>query len=298
VAWAKAGKARTMRATYSRKLGTEQFLGFLDVHDNVLSGLFRKRKRLVELAEAFGRLRACYGRRPLYVVLDNLRNVHDNPRFLALARRLHITLVFTPTEASWLNLIEPHFGVLKRFTVVGTDDRSHLERRRRIYRYLRWRDRSHGTTGHPLQRLRSIPLNKLERHLDECDRTGRRVGHEGSDAFDVVDERIEVLVSDVEKLHREGAGVDLHVADVLGLPEELAPVARAGQARAHQDRAARSSFGRGAVPRIDLPATEGVKGPVLQEHVDRPAHRRGAGGEDRGGAQAVIGPGEEDQRER
>lgn len=153
-----------MRATYSRKLGTEQFLGFLDVHDNVLSGLFRKRKTLRELEEAFRRLRACYGRRRLYVVLDNLRNVHDNPRFLRLLAGLRITPVFTPTEASWLNLIEPHFGVLKRCTLVGTDDRSHLERRRRVYRYLRWRDRNHGTTGHPLQRLRSIRLNKLERH--------------------------------------------------------------------------------------------------------------------------------------
>lgn len=42
-----------MRATYTRRLGTETFLGFYDVHDDVLSGLVRKRKTLRELGEAF-----------------------------------------------------------------------------------------------------------------------------------------------------------------------------------------------------------------------------------------------------
>ncbi len=154
-----------MRATYSRKLGTEVLLGFLDLHADVLSGIFSKRKGIREVGEAFQRLRACYPKRTkLYVILDNLHQVHDHPRFLAIARTLGITLVFTPTEASWLNAIEPHFGVLKRFTLAGTDDRSHVQRRRRIYRYLRWRDRSNGIRGHPLQRLRSVSINKLEEH--------------------------------------------------------------------------------------------------------------------------------------
>lgn len=43
--------------------------------------------------------------------------------------------LWTPTYASCLNLIEAHFGVLKRFTVANTDDPSHLVRCRRIYRY-------------------------------------------------------------------------------------------------------------------------------------------------------------------
>ena len=51
------------------------------------------------------------------MILDNLHNVHDHPRFLALLRRLRVQPVWTPTEASWLNLIEAQFGVLKRFTL-------------------------------------------------------------------------------------------------------------------------------------------------------------------------------------
>src|SRR5215472_9735066 len=44
--------------------------------------------------------------------LGHLAHVHDHPRFLALLRRLHIHPVWTPTEASWINLIEAQFGVL------------------------------------------------------------------------------------------------------------------------------------------------------------------------------------------
>lgn len=146
-------------------MGTETFLGFYDGHAEVLSGIFRTRKRIREVGEAFRRLRACYPRRTkLYVVLDNLRNVHDNPRFLALAKRLRITLVFIPTEASWLNLIEPHLGVLKRATIDGSDDPDRISRRRRIYRFLRYRHRTLGKSAHPLTRLRIVTPIKLERH--------------------------------------------------------------------------------------------------------------------------------------
>jgi hypothetical protein len=50
----------------------------------------RRHKRLVDVSEAFRRLRACYPQRALFVIMDNLHNVHDHPRFLALLRRLRI----------------------------------------------------------------------------------------------------------------------------------------------------------------------------------------------------------------
>lgn len=164
VAWARCRQPRRMRATYHRRHGTEQFLGFYDVHADCLTGLFRRRKRVREVSEAFRRLRACYPRRRLLVIMDNLRNVHDHPRFLALLRRLRIQPVYTPTEASWLNLIEAHFGVLKRFTLANTDDPNHRVRRQRVYRYLRYRHRKLGRLRHPLNRIRSISPVKLDRH--------------------------------------------------------------------------------------------------------------------------------------
>jgi hypothetical protein len=72
-------------------------------------------------------------------------------------RRLRTRRVWTPTEASWLNAIEAHFGVLKRATLTGSDDATHIVRRRRIYRYLRYRNRRAGRLHHPLTRIRSVP---------------------------------------------------------------------------------------------------------------------------------------------
>jgi hypothetical protein len=79
---------------------------------------------------------------------------------LALMHKLRIHPVWTPTEASWLNLIEAQFGVLKRFTLANTDDVSHTARRRRIYRYLNHRHREVGTEDHPLRRIRIVKLDK------------------------------------------------------------------------------------------------------------------------------------------
>ncbi|MGH9577536.1 MAG: transposase [Terriglobales bacterium] len=106
----------------------------------------------------------CYPGKKLYVIMDNLHQTHDHPRFLALLKRLRIHPVWTPTEASWLNLIEAHFGALKRFTLANTDDPSHAVRRRRVYRYLRYRHRKLGTQEHRLTGIRGLSVNKLEPH--------------------------------------------------------------------------------------------------------------------------------------
>jgi hypothetical protein len=72
--------------------------------------------------------------------------------------------VWTPTGASWRNLIEAQFGVLKRFTLANTDDPNHVARRRRIYAYLRYRHGKLANLRHPLNRIRSFRHIKLELH--------------------------------------------------------------------------------------------------------------------------------------
>lgn len=164
VAWARRRRPHRMRATYHRDQGIEYFLGFYDVHADCLSGLFTKRKRVIDLRAAFRRLRACYPGRTLYVIMDNLPNVHDHPRFLTLLRHLRMHVVFTPTNASWLNLIEAQFNVTKRFTITDTDDPTHRVRRHRICRYIRYRNRRTGTATHRLARLLTVRDIKLEQH--------------------------------------------------------------------------------------------------------------------------------------
>ena len=176
VTWARRRRPQRLRATYRRPKGTEQFLGFYDVHADCLSGVFRRRTRIVEVSEAFRRLRACSPGKRLVVIMDNLHNVHDHPRFLARLRRLHIHPVWTPTDASWLNAIDAHFGVTRRATLTGSDDRDHVPRRRRIYRSLRYRNQRVGQKDHPLTRIRSVRLIKLERHWQCWMDTARSAG--------------------------------------------------------------------------------------------------------------------------
>lgn len=52
---------------------------------------------MVDIGQAFERLRKCYPCQRLFVVLDNLHNVHDLPTVLALMRKLHIHPLWTPT---------------------------------------------------------------------------------------------------------------------------------------------------------------------------------------------------------
>jgi len=68
--------------------------------------------------------------------------------------------VFTPTKPSWLNLIETHFGAMKRFAPANTDDPSHAIRRRRVYRYLRYRHRQAESLR--LAGIRGVGLDTLE----------------------------------------------------------------------------------------------------------------------------------------
>lgn len=158
IAWAPTGHPQRQRATYRRTQGTEQFLGFYDVHADCLMGTCRRHKRVADLMVAFKRLRTCYPPRVwLYVVMDNL-NTHTHHALREFCTTNRIILVPTPTYASWLNAIEAHLGVMKRFVLNGSDDPTHLIRRQRISRYLTWRNRRAKSTTCPLYKFRYIKL--------------------------------------------------------------------------------------------------------------------------------------------
>lgn len=151
--WAPMGHPKRLRATYRRLAGTEQFLGFYDMHRDCLAGTIHKRKRIPDVLSAFKRLRTAYPpHTKLYVIMDNLP-LHKSALLMTYFRKHRIVPVWTPTYSSWLNLIESHFGAMKRFTLNGSDDRDHRTRRRRIYRYLRWRNRSVGAHYYELAKV-------------------------------------------------------------------------------------------------------------------------------------------------
>lgn len=159
--WYQAGHPRRQRATYHRTQGTEQFLGFYDVHSDVLVGQVRKRKTHRDLLAVFERLRACYDESlRIYLVMDNLSS-HRHPSVKMFYDANNIEPVWTPTYSSWLNAIEAHLSGIRKFAINGSDEPSHDNRRRRIQRYLTWRNQQHSAKGCPLSQFRHI---KLERH--------------------------------------------------------------------------------------------------------------------------------------
>lgn len=148
-----------MRATYRRFQGTEQLLAFYDVHANCLVGQVRKRKTHRDVLAVFQRLRACYPADiRLYIVMDNL-NTHRHRRVEAYLAHHNMEAVPTPTYASWLNAIEAHFTPLKKFVLTASDDRDHRSRRRRIARYLSWRNRQAGSDHCPLAQFTKVKLH-------------------------------------------------------------------------------------------------------------------------------------------
>ena len=52
-----------------------------------------------------------------------------------------VELVFTPTNASWLNWIECEFTALRYFTLDGSDYPSHAAQEAAIAGYVRWANR-------------------------------------------------------------------------------------------------------------------------------------------------------------
>lgn len=145
--WARRAHPDRLRATYRRLAGTEQFLGFYDIHRDCLAGTIHKRKTGRDLLTAFRRLRRAYPRRKtIYVIMDNLR-LHKTEVLSRYFSQNRIVRAWTPTYSSWLNMIECHFTAMKKFTLAHSDDRDHQARRRRIYRYLRWRNRRAGSNN-------------------------------------------------------------------------------------------------------------------------------------------------------
>uniref|UniRef100_UPI00145D574E transposase n=1 Tax=Kyrpidia tusciae TaxID=33943 RepID=UPI00145D574E len=74
----------------------------------------------------------------LYVVLDNF-SPHKHRTVTEGAAENNVELVFTPTQASWLNRTECHFAPLRSFVLRGSNYPHHEALATAIRSYLRWR---------------------------------------------------------------------------------------------------------------------------------------------------------------
>lgn len=94
--------------------GTTTLFAALEVATGRVTDACYHRHRHQEFLKFLKQVAKAYPRVPLHVVCDNY-STHKHPRVKAwLERNPRITLHFTPTSGSWLNMIEIFFGIITR----------------------------------------------------------------------------------------------------------------------------------------------------------------------------------------
>ncbi len=127
--------------------GTTTLFAALEVATGKVVDACMPRHRHQEFLRFLKQVAKAYPRRQLHIVCDNYGS-HKHPAVNAwLARNPRITLHFTPTSGSWLNLVEVFFGILTRQAIRrGTFD-SVADLIDTISTYIEhWNDRCHPFT--------------------------------------------------------------------------------------------------------------------------------------------------------
>jgi len=79
-------------------------------------------------------------KRRIHLILDNF-SPHRKAKVLKYCRQNNIHLIWTPTNASWLNPIECQFTHVKEFVIRGTNYKNHKELRIFLNKYVKYRNK-------------------------------------------------------------------------------------------------------------------------------------------------------------
>jgi len=103
------------RATHDYKRnGTTTLFAALEVATGTVTDRCYDRHGKAEFLDFLKHVARAYPRRKLHVVLDNYHTHKHDDINQWLAKHPRITLHFTPTSGSWLNLVEVFFGIITR----------------------------------------------------------------------------------------------------------------------------------------------------------------------------------------
>jgi len=139
--WCHTDHPKRLPATYTRPHGVQHWLAFYDVHQKKLWGYVRARKRHQEFLGVLKLLRKKYPKNQrIHLILDNF-SPHRKAKVLRYCRKNNIHLIWTPTNASWLNPIECQFTHVKEFVIRGTYYQSHSELKNSLDKYVRYRNK-------------------------------------------------------------------------------------------------------------------------------------------------------------
>jgi transposase len=102
--WFPTARPARLRATYNRSGGVRHMFAALDLSTGQMFYRFRDRKRFTEFLAFLKQIRARYPAGKLYIVCDNY-SPHKKAEVIDWCSANDVELVFTPSNASWLNWI-------------------------------------------------------------------------------------------------------------------------------------------------------------------------------------------------
>ena len=137
--WFRKRRPARVRANYRKPHGVTFFFGCYDVAADQMFGRWFPSKGADHVIIILRLLRRRYRDQRIWLIQDNLSS-HWTAEVRGEADRLGITLVATPTYASWLNRIECQFGAMVKAVFAGSDYRDHAEIRSATAAWLRRRN--------------------------------------------------------------------------------------------------------------------------------------------------------------
>jgi len=119
-----------------KRHGTTTLFAALELATGLVrTGHYRRRRR-AEFLDFMNEVVAAHPASEIHVVLDNL-NTHKPKRDRWLARHKNVHFHFTPTYASWMNMVEIWFSLLQRHALAGASFTSPKQLRAAIDAYAR-----------------------------------------------------------------------------------------------------------------------------------------------------------------
>jgi transposase len=119
--WAARGHPDRVRATHKRTMGVRHLMGMYDYYHHTFRGYLSPRKRGSDWVRFLRYVRGWYpSDERIYLIQDNL-SAHTTPACRREARRLKISFVPIPANASHWNPIETHFRSLRQKVLTGSD---------------------------------------------------------------------------------------------------------------------------------------------------------------------------------
>lgn len=131
----RANKPRSWTNEYVRH-GTQTLLAALEIATGKVVAHVRNRRTSVNFLRFMNDVVRAYPDRELHVVVDNL-NIHKNEAARRwLGRHPQVHFHYTPTHASWVNLIECFFSILSKQGLAHSVQRSKQDLKDLLHRFL------------------------------------------------------------------------------------------------------------------------------------------------------------------